>query len=215
MPYTTLVAGTTITAAWANANVRDQGIPVFATAASRDSAVTSPIEGMHAYTSDTNTLWFYTGTVWVRRSPAFASVSYVSGDFTLNNTNYTDIHASALDLTLPASAGDVIEYTMNGGAGNQAVNLSLDVFITANSTYFSSNTTTPLTFGRMGWRCATGVESQISGGASHVVVAGDISGGNITMRPRYRTDTATNRTLYGGGTAGTSLYLSARNFGPA
>ena len=68
MPYTTLVAGTTITAAWANANVRDQGIPVFATAASRDSAVTSPIEGMHAYTSDTNTLWFYTGTAWLFQS---------------------------------------------------------------------------------------------------------------------------------------------------
>lgn len=65
MPYTTLVAGTTITASWANANVRDQTIPVFASAASRDSAVTSPIEGMHAYTSDTNTLWFYTGSAWL------------------------------------------------------------------------------------------------------------------------------------------------------
>ena len=64
MPYTTLVAGTTITAAWANANVRDQGIPVFATAASRDSAVTSPIDGMHAFTADTNRLWVYSGAAW-------------------------------------------------------------------------------------------------------------------------------------------------------
>lgn len=48
MPYYTAVAGTVITAANWNANVRDQGVPPFASAAARDSAITSPIVGMLA-----------------------------------------------------------------------------------------------------------------------------------------------------------------------
>ena len=49
MPYTTLVAGTTITAAWANTNVRDQTIGAFASTGARDSAITSPVAGMVQY----------------------------------------------------------------------------------------------------------------------------------------------------------------------
>lgn len=64
MPYTTLVAGTTITASWANASVRDQVVTPFASAAARDSAISSPIEGMLAYLSDTNPLTFYDGSSW-------------------------------------------------------------------------------------------------------------------------------------------------------
>jgi hypothetical protein len=65
MPYSTLVPGTTITAAWANANVRDQVVTPFATAAARTSAITSPVEGMLTYLSDSDTLWHYSGTAWV------------------------------------------------------------------------------------------------------------------------------------------------------
>jgi hypothetical protein len=49
MPYTTLVAGTVITAAWANANVRDQTVSPFASTAARDSAISSPVAGMVEY----------------------------------------------------------------------------------------------------------------------------------------------------------------------
>ena len=49
MPYTTLVAATTITASWANSSVRDQTVVPFATAAARDAAITSPVAGMVEY----------------------------------------------------------------------------------------------------------------------------------------------------------------------
>ena len=49
MPYTTSVAGTVITAAWANANVRDQAVTPFASAAARNSAISSPVVGMVEY----------------------------------------------------------------------------------------------------------------------------------------------------------------------
>lgn len=64
MPYTTLVAGTTITSSWANASVRDQVVTPFATAAARDSAVTAPVEGMLAYLRDFDQFCFYTGSRW-------------------------------------------------------------------------------------------------------------------------------------------------------
>lgn len=65
MPYTTIVAGTYATASWANANVRDQAISQFASTAARDSAITSPVEGMVAAIIDTNQLTVYTGSAWV------------------------------------------------------------------------------------------------------------------------------------------------------
>ena len=46
MPYTTSVAGSVITASWANTNVRDQVVTPFASAAARTSAISSPVEGM-------------------------------------------------------------------------------------------------------------------------------------------------------------------------
>lgn len=65
MPYTTVVAGTTITASWANASVRDQTVTPFATTAARDAAITVPVAGMLCVTTDTNTLWQYVSGAWV------------------------------------------------------------------------------------------------------------------------------------------------------
>lgn len=63
MPYTTVVAGTAITASWGNANVRDQVVTPFADAATRTSQRTAPIEGMISYLSDVDQVNFYNGTI--------------------------------------------------------------------------------------------------------------------------------------------------------
>jgi hypothetical protein len=42
-----------------------QGINVFASEAARNAAITSPQEGQFAYTKDTNSLWYYSGSAWV------------------------------------------------------------------------------------------------------------------------------------------------------
>ncbi len=70
MAYTTLVAGTTITAAWANASVRDQSVSPFASAAARSSAISSPVEGMVSHLNDTNCLGVYSGAAWSSIGPA-------------------------------------------------------------------------------------------------------------------------------------------------
>lgn len=75
MPYTTNVPGTTITAAYGNANIRDQVITPFASSAARASAISSPIEGMLSYLSDTDRLDAYDGSAWTLATFA-ASLQY-------------------------------------------------------------------------------------------------------------------------------------------
>lgn len=63
-------SGAVLTATQVNTYLMDQTIMRFATTAARDAAFGGAgeptlAEGMFAYTDDTNTLWFYTGTAWI------------------------------------------------------------------------------------------------------------------------------------------------------
>lgn len=75
MAYTTVVAGTTITASWANASVRDQGVSVHADTTARDAAITAPVAGMIAVTTDTYSVWLR-GTAWVQVGPLAGWTTY-------------------------------------------------------------------------------------------------------------------------------------------
>jgi hypothetical protein len=97
MPYTTIVAGTSITASWANASVRDQVVTPFATAAARSSAISSPVEGMVSYLSDDNYLEVYNGAAWVNVTPVSATVAT---EETTTSTSYTDLSTSGPAVTL-------------------------------------------------------------------------------------------------------------------
>lgn len=85
MPYTTITTGT-ITAAWANANVRDQVVTPFASVAARDSAITSPVNGMVCVTTDTGMMWQYTGLAWVAMGTSSAWTTYTP-TWTASTTN--------------------------------------------------------------------------------------------------------------------------------
>lgn len=66
MGYTTIVPGTTITASWANANVRDQVVTPFATTSARASAIVSPIEGMLTPITNDDRIEMYDGSAYQR-----------------------------------------------------------------------------------------------------------------------------------------------------
>lgn len=114
MPYTTLVPGTTITASWANANVRDQVITPFASAAARASAITSPIEGMYTDLADTDVLDRHDGSSWVpgtaRRMGSVGWTSQTAG------TSETLVTGSAITFT--AIAGRRYEFHLTGHANS-------------------------------------------------------------------------------------------------
>lgn len=76
-----------------------QGVLVFASAAARDSAITSPQEGQYAYLKDTNATTYYTGSAWTAASSAgltlittssfsAASAVNVNNCFSSTYTNY-------------------------------------------------------------------------------------------------------------------------------
>jgi len=65
MPYMNFQVGATLTASQVNTYLMKQSVMVFASSSARNSAITSPSEGMIAYLSDTNTLTLYDGAAWV------------------------------------------------------------------------------------------------------------------------------------------------------
>ncbi len=61
--FKTFATGDVLSAADTNGYLM-QGVLVFASAAARDSAITSPQEGQFAYLKDTNVTTYYTGSAW-------------------------------------------------------------------------------------------------------------------------------------------------------
>jgi hypothetical protein len=61
--FKTFTTGDVLTAGDTNGYLM-QGVLVFASAAARDSAITSPQEGQFAYLKDTNVTTYYTGSAW-------------------------------------------------------------------------------------------------------------------------------------------------------
>jgi hypothetical protein len=61
--FKTFATGDVLTAADTNGYLM-QGVLVFASAAARDLAITSPQEGQFAYLKDTNVTMYYTGSAW-------------------------------------------------------------------------------------------------------------------------------------------------------
>jgi hypothetical protein len=107
MPYTTLVAGTTITASWANASVRDQTVTPFATAAARTSAVTVPVTGMLSHRADHLVFEGYDGSGWVTVPYQPFTIKTADENLTSNTTLQDD---DELAIAVRASAW----YGLNG-----------------------------------------------------------------------------------------------------
>ena len=141
-----------------------------------------------------------------------------AGDLTLNsNLAWANVQ-TGLDLTLAASAGDVIEYSINGLAISAAVELYFDVVtvVSGNPVNSFARDTTPAnpstSFGLIGWLCPASVISPISGSVFRTLVSGDISGDNVLLRLRYASSAATNRVI--NATSASPMHVWARNHGP-
>jgi hypothetical protein len=63
--YIEFSTGDVLTAAAANGYLASQVVMVFADAAARTTAITSPQEGMISYLKDTNSTEYYSGSAWV------------------------------------------------------------------------------------------------------------------------------------------------------
>ena len=86
-----------------------QGVWVFASAAARDAAVTSPQEGNFAYLKDTDTTTYYTGSAWTNLD----TTGMVNPMTTTGDTIYSSSGSTPARLGI-GTAGQVL--TVNAGA---------------------------------------------------------------------------------------------------
>ena len=134
-------------------------------------------------------------------APQLASrrATRTSGSIVANSTAWANLD-TGLDLTVPALAGDFIEVSVNGVWLSEAVAVYLDaVTLVAGAPVTSlaqGIAPTATGSGVWGWRGDSGAQKTIGGGIGYALQAGDVSGGNVTVRLRYFTATATNKTLY-------------------
>jgi hypothetical protein len=157
--FKTFTTGEVLTAGDVNGYLM-QGVLVFASAAARDAAITSPQEGQFAFTKDTNGLWYYDGAAWVA-SGATGDIEGVtagvgiSGGGTSGTVTITNSMATAID-----AKGDLVPGTGADTFSRLAVGAN-DTVLTADST------------------AATGMKwAAVSGGAGNLaeIASGTLSG---------------------------------------
>ena len=88
--FKTFTTGEVLTAANVNGYLM-QGILVFASAAARDSAITSPQEGQACYLKDTDAVQTYSGSAWT-------AVGGASGGMTLINSGGTSLTGASVTI---------------------------------------------------------------------------------------------------------------------
>lgn len=178
MAYTTLVSGTTITASWANASVRDQVVTPFTTEVARASAISAPVEGMLAPITASDYISYYNGAAWICITPQSASVT----------TNESRANSAFGALTTPGPA--VTLYT-----GTTALVTVSCAIVPAGTTdigimgYAISGATTLASADATGAQASAGVASQRVGASCTAKVTGLTAGSN-TFTAQYRTTAA-------------------------
>ena len=130
--FKTFTTGEVLTAADTNGYLM-QGVLVFASAAARDAAITSPQEGQFAYTKDTNGLWYYDGAAWVA-SGATGDIEGVTAGvgITGGGTSGTVTITNDMATTITAS-GDIVVGTGSGTYDNLPIGTTAQV-LTADTT---------------------------------------------------------------------------------
>jgi len=130
--FKTFTTGEVLTAADVNGYLM-QGVLVFASAAARNAAITSPQEGQFAFTKDTNGLWYYDGAAWVA-SGATGDIEGVTAGvgITGGGTSGTVTITNDMATTITA-AGDIVVGTGPGTYDNLPIGTTAQV-LTADTT---------------------------------------------------------------------------------
>ena len=115
--FKTFTTGEVLTAADVNGYLM-QGVLVFASAAARNAAITSPQEGQFAFTKDTNGLWYYDGAAWVA-SGATGDIEGVTAGVGISGGGTSGTVTITNDMaTTITAAGDIVVGTGSGTYDN-------------------------------------------------------------------------------------------------
>jgi hypothetical protein len=123
--YIEFATGDILTAAAANGYLASQTVMVFANAAARTSAITSPQEGMFSYLKDTNATEYYSGSAWVALGGGSSggmtllSTTTLSGSSTTISSidqTYNSLYILVTGISVSATSGAYPAMQINGTA---------------------------------------------------------------------------------------------------
>ena len=144
--YKEFTTGDVLTAADANGYLASQVVMVFASAAARTSAITSPQEGMISFRKDADAMEYYSGSAWVAVDSGTSPLTTKGDLFTFSTTNArlgvgangTVLTADSAEATglkwAAASAGALTLISSTTFSGSSAHNVN-DVFSTTYQNY--------------------------------------------------------------------------------
>jgi hypothetical protein len=138
--YKEFATGDVLTAADANGYLASQVVMVFASAAARTSAITSPQEGMISYLKDTNATQYYSGSAWVSIDSGSTSPLTTKGDlYTYSTTDARlAVGTNGQILTADSTAATGLKWAAAAGGGGKV----LQVVQGTSTTYTSSTSVT-------------------------------------------------------------------------
>lgn len=172
-----------------------QGVWVFASAAARDAAVTSPQEGNFAYLKDTNVTTYYTGSAWANLD----TTGMTNPMTTTGDTIYSSSGSTPARLGI-GTAGQVL--TVNSGA-------------TAPEWTTAAGGTANWSLLNAGGTALTGAQtvtvSGISGKDKIMVLVEGASSANASslISVRLNTDTGNNYYVYGSDSVAGATYAAS------
>ena len=133
--FKTFVTGEVLTAADTNGYLM-QGVNVFANAAARTAAITSPQEGQLSYLKDTNATEYYDGAAWISLNTSFKGVAATqtsaqslatSTDVvvtfnaeTFDTNTYHSTSSNTGRITIPAGLGGYYDFYFTVGLAAQS-----------------------------------------------------------------------------------------------
>ena len=141
--FKTFVTGEVLTAGDTNGYLM-QGINVFATAAARDAAITSPQEGQACYLKSTDAVMTYSGSAWVAVGGAASfttGTTDVATSQSTTSTSYVDLATvQAATVTTGTKALVIIKTDVQNGASFNIGGL-MSYAVSGASTVAASDTT--------------------------------------------------------------------------
>jgi hypothetical protein len=161
--FKTFTTGEVLTAADTNGYLM-QGVLVFASAAARDAAITSPQEGQCCYLKDTDAVQTYSGSAWVGFDDSNAiqnSIVDAKGDIVAASGNDTParlaVGSNGDTLVADSATATGLNYKPFDAAGkNDVINGGFDIWQRGTSFTIASSTQTYTADRWMAYRTATG-----------------------------------------------------------